>query len=111
MIRSTCPKCHKHPVAINYYRKEKVHYRTMCTPCLHKKKKFVAPGWFKSGYKKTKACDRCGFKFKLAEQGHVYYIDGNINNNNWVNLKTICLNCQVEVAKTRWKPSTLTPDF
>lgn len=102
-----------HPVALNYYRKEKAYYRTACTGCIHKKRKPTpeVPGWIRSGYKKREHCDRCGFKFKHIEQSNVYHVDGNLNNNNWVNLKTICLNCQPEITKTRWKPGDLKPDF
>jgi len=43
----------------------------------------------------------------------VYYVDGNLKNNDWNNLKTICLNCQAAVldAKLGWKPSDLVADF
>jgi len=71
----------------------------------------MVPSWIKSGYKLSTRCDRCGFKFKTREQSNVYYIDGNVNNANWVNLKTICLNCQQEVGDSRWRPSALKPDF
>lgn len=113
MQRKICPICRNHPVALNYYRKEKAYYRTACTSCIHKKRKPIpeVPGWIRSGYKKRDKCDKCGFKFKLGEQSHVYYIDGNLYNNNWNNLKTICLNCQPEVVKTKWRPSNLIPDF
>lgn len=112
MSRKVCPICNQHPVAINYYRHNKTYYRTACTPCIHKKRRITSiPSWIKSGYKKKEKCDRCGFKFKLPDQSNVYYIDGNDRNTNWANLKTICLNCQSEVAKTHWKPGTLTPDF
>lgn len=38
-------------------------------------------------------------------------MDGNTDNNHWANLKTICLNCQSEVAKTTWRPGAIQPDF
>lgn len=113
MQRNLCPKCRKHPVAINYYRKEQVHYRSLCTPCIHKTKKVLpkVASWIKSGYKKSNKCDRCGFKFKLIEQSEVHYVDGNPDNSNWLNLKTICANCRLEVAKNKWRPSSISPDF
>ena len=113
MERLVCPICNQHPVAINYYRKGRVYYRRACTPCIHRRRRpqVEVPGWVRSGYKKRDQCDRCAFRFKLAEQSGVYYVDGNTANNHWTNLKTICLNCQKEVAKTRWRPSTLQPDF
>jgi len=113
--RLICPVCRHHPVALNYYRGEKAYYRTTCTSCIHKGKKVKpeAPNWFRSGYKKKDRCDKCSFKFKFSEQSNVYYVDGKIENVNWTNLKTICLNCQQELAKmpTSWKPGQITPDF
>jgi Zn ribbon nucleic-acid-binding protein len=113
MERNQCPQCQKRLVAINYYRNNRTHYRSLCTPCIHKnkQKQVKVPSWVRSGYKKALKCDRCGFKFKLADQSSVYYVDGNIDNNNWLNLKTICANCRIEVAKSRWRPSNLTADF
>lgn len=112
-MRALCPVCRQHPVAINYYRKQQVHYRTMCTPCIHARRKPAKPipGWVKAGYKKKEKCDRCSFKFKLVEQSNVFYVDGNLSNNHWANLKTVCLNCQQEIANTKWRPSAIQPDF
>ena len=113
MVRKLCPICKQHPVALNYYRKNKPYFRTACTGCIHRKRRpqVDVPGWFRSGYKKRDRCDRCAFKFKLPEQGNVYYIDGNVQNNNWANLKTICLNCQPEISGSKWRTSDLQPDF
>lgn len=113
MKRDHCPICKKNPRAINYYRGEKIYYRTLCTPCIHKKKRPLpeVPGWARAGYKKSEKCDRCAFTFKLPDQSQVYYVDGNTNNNNWLNLRTICLNCSREVTKTKWRPSGLRPDL
>ena len=43
----------------------------------------------------------------------VFYVDGNLRNNNHFNLKTVCLNCCQEVYRSKlpWKRSTLTPDY
>lgn len=100
-------------MAINYYRHGRTYFRTACTPCIHQKRQLPpeVPGWVKAGYKKRDKCDRCAFRFKLSEQSNVYYSDGNTSNNNWANLKTICLNCQSEIAGTNWKPATIQPDF
>ncbi len=113
MQRAQCPVCNRNPVAINYRRGDKVYYRSKCTPCIHQKRQLPAPvpGWLRSGYPKKDRCDRCGFKFKLSEQSDVYYIDGDVTNNHWANLRTICRNCQSEVAKSRWRPGTIQPDF
>ena len=71
------------------------------------------PGWAKAGYTKKTKCDKCNFQFKLLTQSNVFYLDGNLKNNDWLNLRTVCLNCQEEIlkSKTTWKPSPLTPDF
>lgn len=71
------------------------------------------PLWHKAGYKKKPHCEKCGFKAKYREQLFVYYIDGNLNNNSLTNLKTVCANCQVEVAKEGlgWRQGDLIPDF
>lgn len=113
MQRILCPKCSVRKVAINYYRKEKVYYRTLCTPCIHKLKikSIAVPGWVRAGYKKTEKCSRCQFKFKLPTQSKVFYIDGDTKNNHWSNLRTICLNCEREIQSTRWRPSEISPDF
>lgn len=112
--RKICPICKHYPVAVNYHRKGKTYFRTACTPCIHKGKKLKpeVPNWFRSGYRKKDKCDRCSFKFKFNEQSNVYYIDGNTDNTNWNNLKTICLNCQQEISKlSNWRPGDITPDF
>jgi hypothetical protein len=113
--RDLCPVCRNNPVAINYIRDGVTHYRNSCTSCIRKKKKLKpeAPAWFKGGYKKKPQCERCGFKMKHAEQSNVFYVDGNLKNNNWLNLKTVCLNCQQEVYKSRlsWKAGPIVPDF
>lgn len=113
MQRKTCPVCKNFVVALNYYRKGRPYYRSMCTSCIHKGRKIKpeAPNWFRSGYRKTDRCERCGFKFKSVDQSNVYYADGNTSNVNWSNLKTVCLNCQQELTKTSWKPGPIVPDF
>lgn len=43
----------------------------------------------------------------------VYYIDGNLENNSFVNLRTVCLNC-VEVVKRKevtWRRGDLEVDY
>ena len=44
-------------------------------------------------------CDKCGFRAKYPAQLLVYHLDGNLNNNAGYNLRTVCLNCVVEVQK------------
>lgn len=115
--RKICPVCTKHPVAVNYKDKNGiVHYRRLCTSCIHSKKKLKPPVplWYKAGYRKKPSCEKCGFKAKYPEdQLRVFHLDGDICNSNRSNLKTICLNCQQEIFKSRlpWKPAGIVPDF
>jgi hypothetical protein len=113
--RKICPTCGQRPVAINYLKEGVAHYRTQCDVCIKQGKKLkpAPPGWRRSGYTKKPQCEKCGFKFKLVEQSAVFYVDGNLKNNNWANLKTVCLNCAQEVYKSKlpWKVSPLVPDF
>lgn len=57
-------------------------------------------------------CDRCGFKARYSAQVMVYHIDGNLNNTELRNLKTICLNCSAEVIQLSlpWRPGDIQPD-
>lgn len=115
--RKLCPICNLHPVAVNYIDKNnKKHYRSMCTGCIHKGRKIkpTPPLWYKQGYRKKEKCEKCGFKAKYPEaQLGVFYLDGDLRNNTWTNLRTICLNCQQEIYKSRlpWRPADLVPDF
>jgi hypothetical protein len=112
--RNICPICRTNPVTVNYVKNGVTHYRNCCAPCKkHGRKLRPVPLWAKSGYKKKERCELCNFKFKLTEQSNVYYVDGDLKNNNWTNLKTVCLNCQQELFKNKisWKPSPIVPDF
>jgi hypothetical protein len=112
--RELCKSCGINPRAINYVKDEVYHYRSMCAACIRANRKIKqVPLWAKSGYTKKPHCDKCGFKFKFAEQSNVFYVDGNLKNNNWVNLKTLCLNCIQDVYKSKlpWKPAEIVPDF
>ena len=70
------------------------------------------PRWQAAGYKKKFVCDRCGFKSKYSAQLLVYHIDGNLHNTELYNLKTVCLNCVVDLQKQDlpWRPGDLEPD-
>jgi len=113
--RKICEICGKKPVAVNYKMHGKVYYRSKCDTCCRKKRRLPAPipSWHKTGYKKKPHCEKCGFKAKYREQLFVYYVDGNLNNNNHLNLKTVCANCQYEVAREGlgWRQGDLVPDF
>lgn len=109
--RPLCPTCNTNPVAVNYKTEERTHYRRQCDACLRKGKKVKpqSPGWYKAGYRKKPACEMCGFEAKLPDkQLNVFHVDGNLKNNDRVNLKTVCLNCTIEVYAKRnlkWKPA------
>ena len=115
MTRPLCNACKGNPVAINYRSGDKIRYRKVCASCARKGKrgKSAAAAWQRAGYTKKSACDRCGFKCKNSAQMFVYYLDGNLKNNDWANLKTVCANCRIEVndSRTTWRESPLTPDF
>ena len=113
-MRPICPACNQRPRAINCHRDGIIYYRSKCEVCNRKGRKIKppTPRWELSGYKKKPTCDRCGFKAKYVGQLLVYHVDGNLNNSNLRNLKTICLNCVVEVKKSSstWRPGDLEPD-
>ena len=113
--RNLCVVCGKKPQAINYIRGEKTYYRSRCDSCIRKKKNLPAPKprWMTEGYKKKPHCEKCGFKAKLKQQLFVYHIDGDLNNTTVTNLKTVCANCQFEVAQEGlgWRQGDLVPDY
>jgi hypothetical protein len=114
MTRPLCTACNGNPAAINYYSGDKIRYRRMCASCIRKGKKVrTIPGWVKAGYKKKLTCERCNFKGKLATQLFVFHIDGNLKNNDWQNLRSVCANCRIELntGKTTWRESPLVADF
>ena len=115
-IRPMCSTCNVNPRAIAYHRNEKVYYRSDCPECTRKKKKIkktVVSRWKSAGYKKKTACDKCSFRARFLSQLLVFHIDGNLNNPDMRNLRTICLNC-AEVAKktdVTWRRGDLEPDL
>ena len=116
MDRPLCTVCNVNNAAINYYSNNKVRYRSVCDSCYRKKKKIkpVAPLWYKRGYRKKAACELCGYRAKYpTKQLSVFHVDGNERNVDSFNLKTVCLNCKVELSlsKTKWQESPIIPDF
>jgi hypothetical protein len=113
--RKICLICGKKPVAVNYKMHGKTYYRTRCDSCIRKKRNLPAakPRWLSEGYKKKPHCEKCGFKAKLKEQLYVYHVDGDLNNTSMTNLKTVCANCQFEVAREGlgWRQGDLVPDY
>ena len=75
--------------------------------------KAQVPRWQLEGYKKKKTCDRCSFVAKSGAQIIVYHVDGNLNNCDLLNLKTVCLNCTIEIAKLNlpWGRGGVLPDL
>lgn len=113
-MRPICNTCGKNHSAVNYNRAGVTHYRSMCDECGRKKNKLKprSPKWQTKGYKKKAACDLCGFKSLFTSQMTVFHIDGNLENTDLVNLRSICLNC-VEVVKKKevnWKRGDLQVD-
>lgn len=87
----------------------------MCDECGRKKnkKKPRTSSWQKAGYKKKATCDLCGFNSIYPSQMTVFHIDGNLENVQFSNLRSICLNC-VEVVKKKeinWKRGDLQVDY
>jgi hypothetical protein len=68
--------------------------------------------WKKAGYKKKPTCDRCGFRARHHSQLMVYHTDGDLNNCELINLKTVCLNCIVEITRLElpWRAGDLELD-
>ena len=111
-MRPLCDNCNSRPVAVNYHKQGKVHYRKRCDHCI-KGRKLGYPLWYQSGYRMKCRCDRCGFESKYREQFNVFYIDGIPSNCHITNLKTVCANCQriLHILKLPWRQGDLTPDF
>lgn len=111
-MRNLCKICIKRPVAVNYIKNGKTFYRTKCDHC-SKNRKDGYFSWMKVGYKKKNICEKCGYTSKHTEQFNVYFIDGNLNNVSYANLKTVCANCQriLHRLKLPWRQGDLTPDF
>jgi hypothetical protein len=113
-MRPVCLACNQRPKAIAYYRNDQVQYRRLCEHCIKRKRKIKPPEprWKTSGYKKKDTCDRCGFRSKHSAQLAVCHVDGNLHHNTLRNLKTVCQNCLILLAKqdSPWKPGDLEPD-
>jgi hypothetical protein len=115
LLRPICTHCNKNYKAINYVRLGVTHYRSICDECGRKKNKLKPrkAKWIKSGYKKKATCDLCGFHSITPAQITVFHIDGDLDNIQLSNLRSICLNC-VEVVKKKhvtWKRGDLEVDY
>jgi len=114
-MRPFCKVCGVLPRAVAYHKYDRVYYRSMCTVCQRRgrKQKAPVPRWQLDGYKKKPACDKCGFKARYPSQLFVFHLDGDLNNSNQRNLRTVCLNCGVEVKRSdvTWRLGDLEPDL
>ena len=101
MQRPVCKACHKRLCAVNYIKHDVKHYRSRCQACINRKRKIAVPKprWLSQGYTKKRVCDMCGFRSKVNSQIVVYHQDGNLNNSNLLNLRSICLNCSELLQK------------
>ena len=114
-MRPICKTCNKNHAAVNYNRNGVTHYRSICDECGKKKvkKKPTRHNWQKAGYKKKPTCDLCGFRSLYPTQMTVFHIDGNLENVQFSNLRTVCLNC-IEIVKRKdvtWKRGDLQVDY
>lgn len=111
-MRKLCKKCQERPVAINYYKEDKPFYRSVCDQCSRGHGEGVSL-WQRQGYKKKTVCDKCGFKSTQLDVFNVFFVDGNLTNCRFTNLKTVCANCQRVLQKegVKWKQGDLRPDF
>lgn len=113
-MRPLCKSCNKNPAAVNGYHNEKVYYRSRCNACIRRGKKLkkAIPRWQAAGYKKKATCDRCGFRARHHTQLTVFHINGNLNDCELRNLKTVCLNCIEEITRLDlpWRSGDLEPD-
>ena len=114
-MRPFCKVCGTQPRAVAYHKYDRVYYRSMCTACQRRgrKQKAPVPRWQLDGYKKKPACDKCGFKARYPSQLFVFHIDGDLTNSSQRNLRTVCLNCSVEVKRNdvTWRRGDLEPDL
>ena len=111
-MRPLC-KCGQRPRAVNYKKNEKTYYRSLCEICLAHGAHHGIPRWFRAGYRVKLQCEKCGFKSPHKEVFRVFHIDGNLTNTKQRNLRTVCLNCSVEVKRSdvTWRRGDLEPDF
>ena len=115
MKRPVCPACQQRPCAVNYIKEDVTHYRSLCENCIRKNRSLPKrkPRWEQAGYKKKMVCDHCGFRARYSAQMLVYHMDGRLDNCEYKNLKSVCKNCEVELAKSilPWRRGDLEADF
>ena len=113
--RPVCTKCMSKPRAYAYRKGTKIYWRSLCDTCNRKKAGKRVGGVTplqRSGYKKSKKCELCGFKAQQSKQLDVLFVDGNMRNTSANNLKTICANCQRldTIRRLGWRVGDLVAD-
>jgi len=96
-VRPLCAECKSKPRAYAYRKGLKIYWRRLCDTCNRKKNNKKVGGITalqRSGYKKKRKCELCGFKAQNPAQLDVFFVDGNLRNTVITNLKTVCANCQ-----------------
>jgi hypothetical protein len=115
MERPLCSVCEKQPRAVNYVKNGITYYRSRCNQCngMDRRKKPFVPRWKQKGYKQKTTCDKCGFKAKYPSQIVVFHVNGDLNDATITNLRSVCLNCVVEIDKQElpWRQGDLMRDF
>ena len=113
-MRPLCQACNRNLAAVNGYHNSKIYYRSRCNACIRRDRRLPrqCTRWEQSGYRKKSACDRCGFKARHAAQLMVYHVNGDLNDCDVRNLRTVCLNCVVEVTRLDlpWRRGDLEED-
>jgi hypothetical protein len=102
------------PAAVNCHRGDRVYYRRLCSSCIRRGRRLPQqkPRWESAGYRKMTQCDRCGFRARYSTQLTVFHVNGDLRDCDVRNLRTVCLNCVVEVSKSDlpWRRGDLEED-
>ena len=114
-VSPMCMECKAKPRAYAYKKKDRIYWRRLCDTCNRKKSQKRIGGITplqRSGYKKRRKCELCGFKAQDQSQLDVFFVDGNLRNVNETNLKTVCANCQRlgGVRRLGWRVGDLIAD-
>ncbi len=114
-VRPMCMECKAKPRAYAYKKKDRIYWRRLCDTCNRKKSQKRIGGITplqRSGYKKRRKCELCGFKAQDQSQLDVFFVDGNLRNVNETNLKTVCASCQRlgGVRRLGWRVGDLIAD-
>ena len=113
--RPLCKDCKAKPRAYAYRKGTQIYWRSLCDTCNRKKAGKKVGGITalqRSGYKKHKKCELCGFRAQKQSQLDVFFVDGSMKNTATTNLKTVCANCQrlPSVRRLGWRIGDLVAD-